>query len=336
MVAVSFGDGARQLAALRQTQDLKTRLATLSAELSSGQSSDLARHIGTDLPRLAGFDRGLTLIDGFAQAAQQTGQMLDMMQTSLQAIDARRADLMQNLTTVTDATSEDQVSLAAEAGKTAFSDIVGKLNARLNDRTAFAGTATGGPALADPDQMLTQIRSATSGAQTAAEAEAAVTAWFDDPAGGFATGGYLGDTGAPAQRRIDDTTKVDITARADAPALRDVMKAAAMAALATGDVPALSRMERVRLLQASGNEVASAAQPLATLQASLGMAEASVADTQAALGARKTYITTARNDMVSADPFETATKLQAVQTALETHFTVIARLSHLRLSEYLR
>ncbi|WP_291837103.1 flagellin [Limimaricola sp.] len=184
--------------------------------------------------------------------------------------------------------------------------------------------------------MLTQIRSAASGAQTAAEAEAAVAAWFDDPAGGFATAGYLGDTGAPPRRRIYETTVVDITARADAPALRDVMKAAAMASLASGGTPPLDRLERARLLQASGRQAASAAQPMATLQAGLGMAEASVADTRAALSARKTYITTARNDMVSADPFETATNLQAVQTALETHFTVIARLSHLRLSEYLR
>lgn len=154
MTIVSLGDGARQLAALRQTQDLKTRLATLSAELSSGQSSDLARHVGTDLQRLAGFDRGLTLIDGFAQAAQQTGQMLDMMQTSLQAIDARRADLMQNLTSITDATSEDQLLLAADAGKTAFIDIAAKLNARLNDRTAFAGTACHGPGTGQPGRHV--------------------------------------------------------------------------------------------------------------------------------------------------------------------------------------
>jgi len=39
---------------------------------------------------------------------------------------------------------------------------------------------------------------------------------------------------------------------------------------------------------------------------------------------------------VNADPFETASTLQAVQLQLETHYAMTARLSRLSLAEYLR
>ena len=44
----------------------------------------------------------------------------------------------------------------------------------------------------------------------------------------------------------------------------------------------------------------------------------------------------ARAEMVGADPFETATRLQMVQTQLDTFYTLTARLSQLNLTGYLR
>ena len=44
----------------------------------------------------------------------------------------------------------------------------------------------------------------------------------------------------------------------------------------------------------------------------------------------------ARNDIVAADPYDAATALEAVRLQTETLYSVTARLSQLRLSEYLK
>ena len=43
----------------------------------------------------------------------------------------------------------------------------------------------------------------------------------------------------------------------------------------------------------------------------------------------------ARNGLVAADPYDTATAIQAVQTQIETLYTLTARLSRLSLTDYL-
>jgi flagellar hook-associated protein 3 FlgL len=51
--------------------------------------------------------------------------------------------------------------------------------------------------------------------------------------------------------------------------------------------------------------------------------------------AQETGLQMAINDLVSADPFDTATRLQSVQLQLETHYSVVGRLSQLSLLRYI-
>ncbi len=81
--------------------------------------------------------------------------------------------------------------------------------------------------------MLASLSTAATGAVTATDVISAVNDWFDNPTGGFATMGYLGDTGAPMERSIDAGVNATIMARADHPALKDLLRSSAILALAT-------------------------------------------------------------------------------------------------------
>lgn len=331
MTFSSIGDLSRQFVSLRQGTALKTRLASLTHELSTGVKSDLAVHLGAGQTQLAALDRGLARIDGFAAAARDTGLRLGAMQTALGAVDAARQDLTGQLLSVTSGAGAEARDQARKAAAEMFDTVVDRLNGSFAGRSLFAGTDEDGPALAPAADLRSALDAALAGATGLADIEARIDTFFDDPAGGFATAGYLGDTGAPATRRIDDGQGVTLAARADAPALREVLKGAALAMTTPPGGPEIA----VATLEQAGLVLASAAPGLAALQADLGRAEAQVAETAAALSARRTDFSQRRNDLTGADPYDTAARLQQVQLQLETHYTVTARLSRLSLAAYL-
>ena len=335
MPLTSIGDMSLQFNTMRHTTQIKTRLGILTGEMSSGIAHDLTAHLGGDAGRLSDIDHRLGLIAGYRASAAEAGQFLAAMQTTLQGVEAVRGTLAAQLVTLPGSALSSQLVTATETGKAAFETLSRALNTRLADRSLFAGTATDVAALADPAAMLASLSLAIAGSTTAADVQTAIDTWFDSPTGGFATLAYQGDRGAALSRRIDTDTSVTLNARADDPALRNLLKAAATAALAGDSGLALSDDAKATLLRGAGLQLVTAAQPLVDLQARLGLAESTVEETTVRQTAQKTAYGIIRNDLISADPYDTAAALQQVQQQLETHYTLTARLSRLSLVEYI-
>jgi flagellar hook-associated protein 3 FlgL len=183
--------------------------------------------------------------------------------------------------------------------------------------------------------MLTELRAAVAGTATIDEVRDAISDWFDLAGGGFETVGYLGNTGLAPTRRIDDETTARLDARADSQAVRDVLKATALAALSTEPGIVLTTTERSTLFARATTDLVAASSGIVNLQARTGAEEARAEAAKVRLTAQVSALSLMRNDMVSADLFETASELEQVQTQLETHYTVTARLSRLSLVGYL-
>ncbi|PHQ85405.1 MAG: flagellar biosynthesis protein FlgL [Thalassobium sp.] len=332
----SVGDKSQVFLSLRNNMALKTRLGTLVQELSTGQSSDLVKRLGADQTRLSDVDRQLTLLSGYGRVTTQTAQSLSLMQTTIARTEETRSQLAAQMLTITAEGAVNQNEAAARAARDAMDTVVSTLNLRFSDQSLFAGAAVDGPALASAETIMAELATVTAGATTSADVIAAIDTWFDTPAGGFETVGYLGDTGPAQTRRIDQGTVVALDAKADDPAFRDMFKAVALAAVvAEGALPG-DAAAQTELLQESGLRLMASATSLTQLQARLGGIEGRVQDTATRHAARETTLGLIRNDMTSADPFETAAQLEEVQLQLETHYTVTARLSRLSLAEYLR
>jgi flagellar hook-associated protein 3 FlgL len=90
-----------------------------------------------------------------------------------------------------------------------------------------------------------------------------------------------------------------------------------------------------RLLQQSGTDLLEASAATATMRSNIGFQQENLSNTQARQSAELTTFQMAYNDLTVSDPFETAVKIEAVQTQLETHFTLTGRLSRLSLVEYI-
>jgi flagellar hook-associated protein 3 FlgL len=276
------------------------------------------------------------LLDGFGRAAGETAQSLSMLQTTLAHVDGTRGTLANRLILTDTGTAAAAIPANASAARDGFASIVTALNVKVGNQSLFAGTATDRAALTDPAQMLADIRAAVAGATTIADIQTAVAAWFDQPTGGFATMGYLGDTGPALTRRVDPDETLRIAARADAPEIRNLLAATALAAVADDPGIALSDSDRAAMLRDAGSRLMTGADPLVRMRATLGSTEARLEELGAARSAQITTLQIARVEMTAADPYDTATRLQTVQQQLETHYTLTARLSRLTLTDYLR
>lgn len=329
----SIGDMAQLFLARRNTSQIKSEMTALTQELSTGQVRDLARHLGNDTSRLMSVDRSLMLLDAYDVATSETDQMLGAMQSGLTYIDEQRSSLGERLILLTNSGDTTDLDAAATDAKTTFENIVQSLNTRFANRSLFAGAATGGNALAAAEDILADFQASLAGLTDVDEILAAADTWFNDPTGGYATQSYLGDSGSQMTRRIDADHSIAITARADGSEFRQVLKAAALAAVAP--TLGLSDSDAEAIMIHGGEVLVDASQDIATLAGQLGTAQEQVQDVVASHAAQRTSLTVLRSDLVTADSYDTATALQQIQTQLELHFTLTARLSALSLAEYL-
>ena len=213
--------------------------------------------------------------------------------------------------------------------------LVSTLNTRSGGRSLFAGQALDTTPLADDKTLLAALRTVVSGQTTPVDITQAATDWFNDPAG-FEAVIYQGSDQSLDPISVSDTQDASLPLRADHPTFRAMLRDTALAALATD--PALGFSETVQsdLLHRTGAGVLRSQDDLTLLQADLGHTESRIeaAKTQNAATAAATEF--ARNILLAADPYDTATHLEAAQFQLESLYAATVRSSQLSLVNYLR
>ena len=334
MAMTSLGDMA-QLFTMRQNNTaIKTQMNSLTNELSTGRVSDLSAHLGPGQNRLVLMDRDLQRIDAFALSASELSQTLEVAQIALTAIQDEGNEVAQQFLLIDQTASEAQITLGAGRAEQAMMTVLSQLNTQFAGRPVWGGTATTSGVVVDADTLMTQIRGhvAASGAIGASAIEAAVLDWFADPAG-YDTQSYSGET-TDRRQFVADGQTASLPARADNAAIKEMLAGLAIGVIA-GEA-ATSLTDARILVERSAETLMSATSGLATLQGQVGFSQEQVEDAQVRNTALQTALTIQRNEMVSVDQYETAAALQEVQTQLELHYTLTARLSSLTLAGYLR
>lgn len=336
MPVQNVGDMSQHFQSLRQVSQVKTSLNRLSNELATQQKSDVTASLGGATAQLETLEREINRLGGYSRSIEEVGQRLSFMQSTLAGIEDLRSAAVSEFLGTTPESSNAAIQNAATTGEQTFSRIASAFNTRFGDLALFSGTTTDSAPLASGDTMLADIKASIAGLDTADDITAALDAWFDDPAGGFASIGYLGDNGALMTQKIGADSSITIGARADDASAKDLLKAAALAAVADLSVPGLSKETRASLVATAGQTMLNAGDGLTNMRASIGANEATIDEASVTLSTQLTAFQINRNALTVADPFETATRLQDVQQQLEMQYTVTARLSQLSLVNFLR
>ena len=337
MAYVSIGDMAQSFRFRQHNQQLKTTLAQLTEEVASGVQKDIGVALKGEFTGYSAIVASIARLDAYDRSASVTGTFLSVTQAALGTIQDQTADFGSGLIAARQEGDNAALDAVAQDGAQRFAAVASALNTQSAGRYVFSGMDTATRPVVEADEILAALSTVVSGLSTADGIITAVDDWFAAPAGsgGYTDLAYQGGDSALAPQRVSETVSVSAGVTAKDDRLRDVLQGLALSALvARGAVPSDSSL-RSQLLGESGRQVMSASSSLTSVRAEVGVAEAAVSDAQTRNSAERTGLETARLGMVSADPYDTATALKAVQTQLETLYALTSRLSGMHLTDYL-
>lgn len=336
MPVTHVGDLSRNYMFRAESARLKTQLTRLTQELSSGTTTDKTEHLKGNQTLISAIDHALTMSNTYEIAAQEAKSLADAKQTALSYMQSDFSQFSSSLLAAAQSQQPvafDTLSLQANQN---FSNVISKLNTTVAGRSVFAGNATESAAIAEPDVILADLRTAIAGSATTADFLNAIDNWFFTPGGGFETVGYIGATDDLDPLPIASDQSVALSQRADEDGVRQMLRDLAVMTLSTDPTLGFTSIELKNITTDTAEKTFQTQSNITAMRATLGLSQGQIDHGLTALNADKTAQTLARNALIAVDPFETATELENVQFQMEALYSVTARLSRLSLTEYLR
>ena len=190
------------------------------------------------------------------------------------------------------------------------------------------------PPLPDADTILAGLTVAIAGAATPQDMVTAARDWFDDPAG-FAGIMYGGSNDDLAPIALSPTERANLAIKATDPRLRETLSLVGVAAVAEDPSFALDTAQLSELFGLSGQSLLIAQDDVISMQSNVGFVEARIEKVAAQNAAEATSLEFARNQLISIDPYEAATRLEQAQFQLESLYSVTVSMSRLSLVNFL-
>ena len=336
MTISAFSDLAFHLLRQRQVTQTRAQLEQAGQELTTGQSADIRSATGGDLSKLFSIDRSL------AKLAQRT--------TNLTLADGRASVTQAKLKTLQDISSDTGTNLQIAvdrgdmvAARTYATDsaqklqqVVSSLNATYQGKSLFSGAAENIQALASSDSLISDIDAIITASASANDAITAIDAYFFDPGAGFETNMYLGATENAPEVETADGASVNLSVRADDMSIREVLRGLAIAAAVANGAADNNLDDQKVLLREAGASMVNAKEGVIQLGADLGMVQNQISASMETIDNDVFELETARNAIAGVDPYEAASQFSALESQLQSMYTVTARISSLNLTNFLR
>ncbi|NKX36661.1 flagellar biosynthesis protein FlgL [Rhodobacteraceae bacterium R_SAG4] len=331
----SFGDMAQYLFLRRRSVELNKTLDTLTQEMSTGIASNLPERLGGDLGFVVDLERSISKMDSYKVAAQEAGLFASTAQSYLERINDNALNLGSDILALSSTSNDTTTQEMATQSANFLTETIANLNGKLSGRSLFAGTDTSSTPLESADTMMTALIAEVGTLTDVDDIVQAVENWFNDPAG-FGAIMYNGSTNNMSAVRIGANEEVNFALRADDDRLKQAMQSFALGALASSDnLSHLSTVESSALIKRAGTELMNAQSELTDVQSDLGFIQARIEETQTRNTAALTSMGTTLNDLILADPAETASRVEEVQFQLEALYSITVRSSQLNLLNYM-
>ncbi len=257
------------------------------------------------------------------------------MQQSLTTIDASVGEItgaLLSFGTSNQAVTHENASVQA---RNELDTIISALNTRAGGRSLFSGTATDVSPLLSADALMSALQTELAGLTTVTDIRQAAEDWFNDPAG-FDAVIYQGSANTLAPMQISENENVTVPITAIDPTIKAALRDIAVAAVVSDTALALPRAQRTALFTQLGVDLANTQNETVNLRGQIGATQARVEQASTRNSAARTSLEFSRNELIAADPYQTAAQLQTVQFQLESLYSVTVRNANLSLVNFLR
>ena len=334
MRSSSIGDLAQSFLFQRRSVALRQDLNRLTDELSSGKVADVREVLAGNHNYLTSLERSLETFKGYSVANTEAGYLTAAMQASLERVQDAGGQLGLDLLLASGGPIGIVSGNPAQNARTQLENIVSSLNDDIAGLSLFAGTATNRTPLPSADVLIDRLRLAVAGETTPVGILNAAKTWFADPLG-FDTEIYDGSSVALAPFSLSETEKIPLDVKVTDPAIKDLLMHTALASLADDPSLSLSVDAKLEFFRMTGIGLQSNQDQLTSLRSKIGLIQQRIEVISARNVAEETSIEFARNALLLADPFDTATALENVQFHLQSLYSVTVRSSQLSLVKFL-
>jgi len=316
------------------SRDTREAIARLSAELSTGRIEDVPEALRHDFSALGLAERDLALSDGLRLSIAHGQRVTQAAEHALQGIATELDEVRDDLVPLITGGAPTDLGGLAQASWNSFDRVVSLLNTRQDGGAVFAGGRSDTGAAASAQDLRSDLQAIAALATDATDLTARIGAYFAD-GGDFQTNRV--PPGAPASYgfRLAANEIATVDARGDDSEFRAALATIASVASVAGSAFAMDDDARQFLAIDATPALLSATDGVTNARAEMGRLGARTDTAGELLTAQVRQAEVARSDLIGADPFETATRLEQEVARLETIYTLTARLSRLRLTDYL-
>lgn len=318
-------DLTQMLTLQRQSRDLSSALDIATQELSTGRKVDVVAATGGDLTRLHTLDTRLSQLQSDRDAIDLFDRRAELADTALAGIQAMVEPIGTDLQAAAISGDAGRAMALARDAASRLDGVIGILNNASGGRALFAGARTDGPAVASENTLMTALRASLVGV---ADEDAAISAFFAD-GGTYEATIWQGQTQGAAPT-LSTGARLARMPDANSSEIRTALEGLARAALSiTSDDPIAAQ-------SAAGQKLSQGTRDIISLREDLGADRFRLEIMNDLTKSEQTVTSLARSTLTSADPHETAARLQGLEAQLQALYVVTARLSSLSIVNFLR
>ncbi len=337
MSMLSIGDMARSFQMRRANLSLQKTLTTLSKELTTGQVSDVSKHLRGDTGVLASAQARLGMLEAFKVTNAETALVASSMQAAMTAIQQSAGELGKNFASAPMTMSPATLDIIAAEAPNQLDMMISALNTSAAGRFLFSGSHFDIAPLVDAAGLVSEVSSAISGLPTISAIVSAIDDWFAAPpgGGGFLDRAYKGNQSAPGPVRVgsNDIANLDVSAANDG--FTEILKGAVLGTLVSQGLLSGDGTAREALIEQASHWLLDGEDKVIAMRADLGASEAMIQRAAAENSAEAASLEQSINQLVGVDKYELASSLTEAETQMETLYAMTSRLSRLSLVNYL-
>jgi flagellar hook-associated protein 3 FlgL len=330
---------------IRQSQNDMTQA---SLEATTGVYADIGVSLGGKTAQSIDLTRETSRIDAILGSNSVAEGRMTASQDALSNMSTAAQDFMNQLIALRGNKDSTSAALTQQKATDSLSSLIGAGNTAVNGQYIFAGTNTDVQPLTDNSAAATTAiqtaltaystglgvpTSQLTGAQMTTFITTKVEPMFAASGAGSQWNQWSAASSQNLTSRISNSEVVDTSTNANGPGMRYLALAATVTTALSGLT--LSSDAANAVTDQATSYARQAVDGLNEQASQLGLSQSRATKADDALNAQKNIFNNSIVDLQGVDPYEASTKVNSLETQLQTAYTIVSKIQQLSLVNYL-
>jgi flagellar hook-associated protein 3 FlgL len=329
----------------QSVSSLQVQLAQAETELSTGKDADVGLSLGASISQDLSLQKQQSMLQTITTSNSFTSTRLSTTQNSLSTIQSGAQDFLNSI--ITNSGSSSTASVLQQSATTGLQSLISGLNTPLNGSYIFSGTNSATKPISNyfdsSSTSATAVQSAITAqfgsppdfsTTTASDMTSFLNGQFSDL---FSTTNWAANWSSASDttmtNKISDSQTASTSVSANQDAFKQLTEAYTMVSSFAGQNLSTDTYQAV--VSKAQSLVSSAINGLTDIQTSVGATQSAITSSNTQMSAQMTILDTQVGNLESTNAYNAATRVNNLQTQIETAYSLTSQLKQLSLVNYL-